>query len=155
MAETIKRQVDAIDKQMTKLAKMKKQLQAKCTHTVRGDLDIAPDRNYKEGSLHFICRQCQKTLDLTRLQDEELEKACNTVDRAIDTIKIALDPNREDDYETLKKMARTQHRVRTMVKPYYDATLKRNARAGRRGNNRRNGRRGGNSSIWDSPGTLR
>lgn len=151
----IKKQVQAIQKQQKKLAEMADALKSKCTHTVRGDLDIVPDKSYKQGSLHFICRQCQKKLDLSRIQDDKLQEACDIIDRAIDTIKITIDPNREDDYKILKRMARTQHRVRTTVIPYYNAALKKNSSAGRRGNGR-GGRRGnGNSGIWDSPGTLR
>lgn len=151
----IKKQAAAIRNQQDKLAKMADALKSKCTHTVRGDLDIVPDQSFKSGSLHFICRQCQKRLDLNKIQEDELKKACDVIDRAIDTIKITIDPNREDDFKILRKMARVQHRVRTIVVPYYNAALKKNSNAGRRGGNNRRKGNGGNSGIWDSPGTLR
>lgn len=148
MATTnVKKQVQAIKRQQQKLNEMNEKLKTKCTHTVKGDLDIVPDRKFKEGSLHFICRQCEKELNLTKLAEDELKNACSVIDRAIDTIKLQLDPNREDDLLILKKMARTQYRVRGPVQKYYAAALKKNSR-GRRGNRRRGNQDNG---LWSAP----
>ena len=141
----IKKQVDAIEKQQGSMKVLLEQAKSKCTHTKNGDLDIVPSNNRQTGELKYICRKCRKEIDLKKIAKEDLENACNIIDRAIDVIKLQLDPSKESDEEILKKMAKTQFRVRNDIVKTYGAALQKN--------NRGNGNRDRNNgdSTWNKP----
>jgi hypothetical protein len=144
----IKKQVEAIDKQDRNLKVLREQMKSKCPHTDKnGDLDIVPKQNRQNGELTYICKRCQKTLNLKKISPEQLAQACEIVDNACDVIKLSLDTQKEADLEILKRIGKVQYRVRNEVQKYYDASLKKNKSGGKG-----KGRGGNNeSSSWGNP----
>lgn len=143
-----KKTIDAITKQEHSLKALREQTKARCPHTKRGDLDIVPAHNRKPGDLTYLCRCCQKDLDLKKIPEDELRAACDTVDRAIDVIKISLNLESDEDRQILKRMSKVQFRVRNeLVRAYGKALEGKNK--GRRGNRGKGGNNGG--SAWQRP----
>lgn len=147
MANSIKKQMDAIDRQEKDLRNVREVIKSECSHTKNGDLDIVPKQNRQNGELKYICRKCKKELDLKKIDEDTLTNACDIIDRAIDVIKLSLDTNREDEEKILRKMAKTQYRVRNDIKKFYAASLKKN-RNGSGKNNRNDTNSGG---AWNKP----
>lgn len=144
----IKKSVEAIDKQERNLKTLREQAKSQCNHTKNGDLDIVPANNRQQGELKYICRKCQKTLDFSKIPEDELRGACDCVDRAIDVIKLQLDPSKEADAEILKRVSKVQYRVRNDIIKLYAASLKKN-----RGNNK-NSSNYNNDSSWNKPNIM-
>ena len=142
-----KKQIDAINKQENSLKALREQAKARCPHTKRGDLDIVPAHNRKPGDLTYVCRCCQKDLDLKKISEQDLRDACDTIDRAIDVIKISLNLESDDDRQKLKRLSKVQFRVRNeLVRSYGEALKGKNK--GRRGNR---GKGGNGGSAWQRP----
>ena len=143
----IKKQVDLIEKQQTQMKTMLEQVKSKCIHKKGGDLDIVPAHNRQNGELKYICRKCKKEINLKKISDDELRASCDCVDRAIDVIKLQLDPaNRPEDEAILKRCAKTQYRVRNEIMKLYAASLKKN----NKGKGNRNNTNDYDSS-WNKP----
>ena len=143
----IKKQVEAIDKQDRNLKVLREQMKSKCPHTDKnGDLDIVPKQNRQNGELTYVCKRCQKVLNLKKISPDELRHACEVIDNACDVIKLSLDTQKDVDLDILKKMGKVQYRVRNEVEKFYDASLKKNKSGKGKG-------RGGNneSSSWGNP----
>lgn len=150
MAErNIKKQLEVVAKQERSLRVVREEMMCDCDHKHRqsGDIDIVPAQNRAPGELKYKCKRCQKDLDLKKIQEQELKDACNTIDRAIDVIKMSLDPQREDDAKILKRVSKVQFRVRNDIPKMYAASLQKNKTGGRRGN----GRRSSEESSWAKP----
>lgn len=150
MAErNIKKQLEVVEKQEKDLRNLRETFMCECDHKHRqsGDIDIVPIKNKQQGQLKYICKRCKKNLDLRKISEQELHSACDTLDRAIDIIKMSLDPQREEDAKILKRVAKTQYRVRNEIEKMYTASLQRNNNGGRRGNNRRSSE----DSAWAKP----
>lgn len=144
----IKKQVEAIDKQDQSLKVMREQMKSRCPHTDKnGDLDIMPKQNRQSGELTYICKRCKKELDLKKIAEQDLQNACNLIDRACDVIKLSLDTQRDGDQEILKRVGKVQYRVRNEIMKLYGASLKKNKNGGR-GNRRNNNNE---NSAWGNP----
>jgi hypothetical protein len=141
MAEigNIKKQTDSVDKQEKQLKIIREQLKAKCDHSKNGEPDIVPS-NDRESTrrLAYVCRRCKKYIDLTKIPEDELSKACTTIDNACDVIKITLNKENEADAKVLKKVAKVQFRVRNEIAQLYGAALKRNRNGKKRNNDNHN-----------------
>lgn len=144
----IKKSVEAIEKQERNMKTLLEQAKSQCNHTKNGDLDIVPANNRQQGELKYICRKCKKTLDLRKIPEDELRGSCDCIDRAIDVVKLQLDPNKEADAEILKRVAKVQYRVRNDIIKLYAASLKKN-----RGNNK-NSSNYNNDSSWNKPTVM-
>lgn len=151
MAENrnIKKQLEVVDKQERSLKILREEAKCVCCHKhlQSGDLDIVPAQNRAPGELKYLCKKCRKDLDLKKIPETELTDACNTIDRAIDVIKLSLDPQKEDDAKILKRVSKVQFRVRNEIPKMYAASLQKNKTGGRRGN----GNRSSDDSSWAKP----
>lgn len=145
--KNIKKETEAVDKQEKQLALLREHLKARCSHTKNGEPDIVPSANKEPGQLNYICRRCRKELSLKKLTDEEIKNAVGVIDRAIDTIKLTLNLEREDEQKILKKVAKTQYRLRNEVLALYGASLKRN----RNGGGKQRPQNNNNTSGWGKP----
>ena len=137
MAENnIKKQVETINKQEKGLRLLREKAKTRCTHTRKGELDIVPAKDRKQGELKYICCKCGKELYLNKIDEQTLRGACTVVDNSCDVIKLSLDPDRDEDAQVLKNVAKTQYRVRNEILKLYAAALAKNKKGGkRRGNN--------------------
>ena len=143
----IKKQVEAIDKQDQNLKVVREQLKSRCPHTDKnGDLDIVRKQNSQDGELKYICRRCKKELNLKKIPENDLQAACDTIDRACDVIKLSLDTQRDGDKEILKRVSKVQYRARNEIMKLYGASLKKN-----KGNSRSNRRNNNENSSWGNP----
>ena len=150
MAErNIKKQLEVVDKQERSLKVIREEMMCDCDHKHRqsGDIDIVPAQNRSPGELKYKCRRCRKDLDLKKISEQDLRDACVTIDKAIDVIKLSLDPQREDDAKILKRVSKVQYRVRNDISKLYAASLQKNKTGGRRGNKNRNS----DDSAWAKP----
>lgn len=111
--------------------------QCDCVHTRKGELEIRPSEKKRDGQLLYVCRLCEKDLCLNKISEPELDNAIQIIDRAIDTIKMNLNLEKQRDVAIAERMAECQYRVRNNVKKAYLATLK-NTRNGERGNGKHN-----------------
>lgn len=150
----IRKRTDAVIKNERNLFKVKEDLKAQCTHTIHGEPSFIPSNEPKVEGLHkYICKQCQKVITITSIDEEELQKACDLIDRAIDIIKITASSssaNNEDDAEVMHKLAKMQYRIRNDLMPTYKAALKKsNNRANKHNNNNNN-----SESSWGRPTTY-
>jgi len=155
MAETnnagmnIRKQTDTIDKQEKQLGRLREEIKAKCTHTRNGELQLVPSNNRQPGELKYFCKVCRKEITLSKLPEETLTNAIDALDRACDVIKISLDANREDDAKILKRISKTQFRLRNELLPLYGASLKKSNRGAKRNNNNNNSNNG--NGMWERP----
>ena len=141
MAENaIRKKIEALNKSERSISKVKEEAKSQCTHTLHGDPALVPSNEPRsEGQLKYTCKLCQKPLTISSISDEELQNACNIIDRAIDIIKIsAASINNEEESDLIKKLAKTQYRVRNDLVPTYKAAIKKNGRHSKRNNNNHN-----------------
>ena len=133
----IQKKVDAVLKNERSLAKVKEEAKAQCTHTFHGEPAFVPSNAPKvNGQLEYFCKLCHKSIIITNIQEDELQKACNLIDRAVDIIKITASAvNSDDDKKIIEKMAKLQYRVRNDLVPTYRASIKRNTKKDKRNNN--------------------
>lgn len=143
--KNIKKETELVDKQEKQLKAVREHLKAQCSHTKNGEPDIVPSSDREPGQLKYICRRCRKELNLRKIDDEEIRKAVNIIDNVIDTIKITLNLDREDEKKILKRLSKTQYRLRNEIIALYGASLKRN----RSGSGKRSSV--GNDSVWGKP----
>lgn len=165
MGKDIRKRGKLIAEQELKLNRGKEKNKCECSHTSHGELDVIPAKN--KGKLTYICRSCQKEIDFTKIPEKTevdndgkvrvnangqeirlaigLSDACNTVDRAIDTIKITLDLHNEKDKEMLDELAVIQYRVRNQITQLYGKSLSKS-----NGGNRKK-RNDDNDSMWSKP----
>ena len=142
----VKKTRNEISSQKGKLDKLNEQNMCRCPHTKRGDINVTPARNRSQGQLLYICKECEKDVDLTKIPEADLRNACSLVDRAIDTIKISLDMQNPHDQEILKDLAKVQYHVRNHIVPLYGKALS------KQGTNRRNDHRSdGGNGVWMPP----
>lgn len=149
IAKNVKKKKSIIREQRQQLEKLDEQTICSCPHTERGDLNVTPARNRSQGQLLYICKGCEKEVDFTKIPEDELRKACNTIDRACDTIKISLDMQNPHDQELLKEIAKTQYRVRNQIATLYGKSLS------KQGTNRRRNRENRGGGMWMQPAADR
>jgi len=145
----IRKKTSAVADSEKKLGKIKEELRAQCTHTKNGEPSLVPSNDPRvQGELKYVCKQCMKPVIISSISEDELENACNIVDRAVDIIKItAGNINSENDAEIINKLAKLQFRIRNDLMPIYRASLKKGNR-----NNKPNRER--NESSWGRPTTY-
>lgn len=85
----------------------------------------------------YVCDQCTKDINLKQHSLDEIANALKVVDDVIDAIKLAANPDSEDE-RVVKQLAKTQYRVRNDIMPLYKASLKKNMGDGNRNRNRGN-----------------
>lgn len=145
----IKKEVDQVTKQERELGLLRENLKCTCVHTKKGDLTLV---RVPEDASKYRCKQCQKVIKISRLDDKEIQDAIDVLDRMVDTIKLSSDVNREDDAKMVKKLAKFQFRLRNEIMPFYNASIKKNNQGrGKRNNNNRNDNYDGG---WNKPTTF-
>lgn len=149
MAKNVKKRRALITEQRSALSKMDEKNKCGCSHTKRGDIDVVPAQNRSQGQLLYICKECDKDLDFTKIPEATLRESCNNVDRAIDTIKISLDLNNPHDQEILEELAKVQYRIRNQIVPLYGKALS------KQGTNKRRNRDNSGSGVWMPPAADR
>lgn len=98
----------------------------------------------------FKCKHCRKLINVYTITTEEIDAIIEKVDAMCDMIKLSCDLNSERDQKTLRRFAKLQLRVRTMLKPAYEGACKygMNKKKKRSTNNRNT-----NESQWRRPVT--
>lgn len=120
-----------------KVAAGELRLQCQCLHQKNGSATLkrsnqkTKDAEGNEVPL-WICRRCGKLINLKRLDFGKLDAACDTVDQAIDTIKMLANPSHEPELEALRKMVKAQMRL-PMIRKSYTAAVKDGKRNTNRG----------------------
>ena len=133
----IRKKIDAVIKNEKSMGKIKEEAKAQCTHTLHGEPAFIPSNEPRtDGQLKYICKLCQKPITITNISEDELQNACNIIDRAVDIIKITAGSiNNDDDEKMIDKMSKLQYRVRNDLLPTYRASIKRNNKRDKRHNN--------------------
>ncbi len=112
----IRKAMDEIAQSERKLSETRKRHQCFCPHTKKGNLELV--RTNDPNGLH-ICKMCQKKIGFRKIEEDELMKAIDVVDRVIDYIKITLDTEDDKDAALLEKLGKAQYRVCHMLPTYY------------------------------------
>lgn len=164
MGKNIKKRIKLIDEQELQLRKGKEKSRCECPHTDRGELDVVPNG---KGPLQYKCKSCTKDINFKKIPENTevrdgnnnevrdvkvtvgLFDACDTIDNAIDTIKITLDLQNEKDKELLGELAVLQYRIRNQVTKLYGKALKKNQ------TDRKKNRSDYNDSSWSKPQMTR
>ena len=132
-----------LETQRGEISKLTEKNMCDCDHTKKnGDPDLFQSNNRKPGEIKYICRACDKEINLKRIPDDTLKEACKTIENACDLIKLSLNLEREADQKIQEKVSVLQYRVRNNLEKWYGAALSRN-----KGGNRNNRNQNSNSSI--------
>lgn len=110
---------------------------ALCTHTKEPTVpDLTPRR---EGNkMTWVCRTCGKVVNLTRISDEDLKAAIETVDQACDMIKL-MSQGKESDQKLVESViADIQLKINAYLFNAYKSALNTSQKKGgdRNGNRR-------------------
>ena len=126
MAESIRKQYQAVVKQEKELQKVKNKNKCNCWHT---DSHKEPDLTKKNdgGPYEYMCKECTETIDFTRQTEEEKRKARKSVVNEINILKMMLGDS-EEDRKLGKKLARVQYMVEFELEELSKAASKKNAR---------------------------
>ena len=153
MGRDIKKRRKLIDDQELQLRRGKEKNKCDCPHTKHGELDVIPTKN--GGPLQYVCHACTKEINFAKIPERSetrdgkivigLADACETVDNAIDTIKITLDLNNEKDKKMLDELSGIQYRVRNQITKLYGKALSKN------GSNRKKNNNNYQDSSWNKP----
>jgi hypothetical protein len=145
---SIKKQTEEMLKARKKMDRVAEQFKADCSHVSNGEPAFIPSNEpRREGELAYVCKNCHKRIVISKISEEDITKACDIIDRAIDTIKITANPNSEDTEKLLERLSKVQFRVRNEIVPAYMASLKKNT-IGRRNDNRSVDE---SNSAWGKP----
>lgn len=149
----IQKEIVEIGKHESRMQKQKEKIRCKCTHIKsQGDYSLVRDRN-SNNPRAYKCTQCGKSIDITRLEDKDIDFAIDVIDKMCDIIKMTVSSsNKESDMEFLEKISNCQFRVRNDLKQYYNISLK--AQKDRRSSRSDRSERTG-SSQWGAPENYR
>lgn len=157
MGNKIKKRSKLIGDQRLQLMKGEEHNKCECPHTDHGELNVVPVNG--KGPLHYKCKDCQKDINFTKIPENSeirdgkvvvgIYDACDTIDNAIDTIKITLDLQNDKDKGLLSELAELQYRVRNQVPKFYGKALTKN------NGNRKKNRSDYNDSSWSKPQMTR
>ena len=95
-----------ISKREAGLRKAREKNMCKCTHVKnKGDYSLVKDKS-SNNPLHYKCTQCDKKIDITKLDEAKIDEALNIVDRMCDIIKMTIaSSNKESDIEFVDKIS--------------------------------------------------
>lgn len=128
-----KKTTQRIKKQKKTLDKQSEKVKCACGHKRDGQATLVRKKGGQPTD--WLCYQCEKNVNLKRITDEEMDEAIDVLDRAIDVIKFSCRENVAADTQFQAKLAKTQYRVRNVVKQAYKACLNENSRRERRSSN--------------------
>lgn len=141
----IRKEIEDVTKQERTLDKIKETLKCQCTHTKKGDFTLVRKSGEER---KWICKQCQKIIAIERIDENELQKAIDIIDNAIDVIKLSTDTGRDDDAKVVEKVGKMQYRLRNEILPFYKAAVQKN-----KGGQRRDKEQSSNSG-WNKPNII-
>lgn len=72
----------------------------------------------------FKCRLCRKAINVYTITEEEIDRIVEKVDAMCDMIKLSCDLKIPGDVKTLKRFAKLQFRVTSMLKSAYMSACK-------------------------------
>lgn len=140
-----KKKTEMLRKQQKEIEKMREENRCSCRHVNKGDFDAVRKQGVSEPI--FICKRCEKELNLRKINEDKLEEALYTIDQAIDVIKIGLGEELNEAEEKIyKRLVKAQYTARNLIKPLYQATLSSNNKKNKN-RNRSNNTDSGNS-VW-------
>lgn len=128
------------------ISQRRQRARALCTHTKRPRVpDLVPSED-GNGKMLWYCRSCHECIDLTRINDDELKKAINTISQACNMIKMMSEGTENDRKIIESVIADVQLKINVYIYQAYKSAL--NASQKPR-NNRGNGRRNESSVSWN------
>ena len=132
MANKIRKDMEAIDKQEKSLRKFREKKQCDCMHKDADGPSLIKSKEQGAKPLDYKCINCRKMVDLERIPQEKLKDACDTVDKAIDIIKLSCSPKDAADKELVEKLGKVQYRIRNLIPEAYKTALKANSKRGKK-----------------------
>ena len=129
-----------INNQQKELSKQKEKVQCSCQHKKDGQATLV--RKKGGNPFEWVCYQCEKLVNLKRIEEDDLQNAISILDAAIDIAKFSCRENSSVDNNFQGKLAKTQYRIRNVILPIYRAALNENQRREKKSSNRM----GGNAS---------
>lgn len=98
-------------------------MRALCTHTIE---PFTPALVYKDkgaGKVEWVCKLCGERVDLTKIQDDSLRTAIDTVSQACNLIKIMSNGSEKDRRVIDTVVADIQLKVNAFLMPLYKTAL--------------------------------
>lgn len=129
---SIKKDMEMIDKQEKSLRKYREKRQCDCMHKRDGGPSLGKSKDPGDGNLVYQCWCCRKKVDLERIDQQKLEDACKLIDKAIDIIKLSCSTTDAADKELVEKLGKVQYRVRNLIPDAYKTALKANSKKGKK-----------------------
>lgn len=113
----------------------KLKLRCKCPHQDdEGRVALIRSNNEKSpitGNPLFVCRMCGAYIDIAPIEDEELDKAIDSISRMSEVIKMRLNGSKsEKDEKAYKKVVRTQFFLKAQFMDLAKAARNRNKKKG-------------------------
>lgn len=146
MANKAAKKLKEIQGQQKILNKYAEKVKCECPHTKKGDVSFLPKKNREAGKLDYICKECEKEIHLDKISEEDLRRSCTIIDNAIDTIKIVLNTDKDEDKKLLEEFAQLQFDVRNKVVKAYGAAISQSGQRKSNNNNRSN-----DGGSWNKP----
>jgi len=133
----IKKTSRRIKNQQHELSKQSEKIKCACNHKKDGQATLV---RKKGGSPYeWICYQCEKVVNLKKIDEDDLQNAIDLIDTALDVAKFSCRENNAADNNFQGKLAKTQYRVRNVVAPVYKAALNENQKKSSKHSNRMGG----------------
>lgn len=149
----IKERTKEIQRNERSLGDFKERNMAECPHcnTESGDITLFPAQKQDGPGRKYICKQCQKEVNIQSIPVETLRQAIAVLDDACDVIKMKTVWNKDEDAKMGIKISKFQYRLRTLIERAYTTAVSKNTND-RRGNN---GGRQNQSGGFQRPTTTR
>lgn len=113
-------------------------LRGLCTHTSdprTPDLAVRKDNN---GKISWACRACGESVNLVRISDEELKGAIETINQAMNLIKLMSDGSERERKFIEDVVADIYVKLNAYIPNAYKSALNTSQKQGRRGDRRHN-----------------
>ena len=99
-------------------------------------------RNPHTGAPYYTCRLCHKKIDISRISEEEILKAIDTIDRQMDISKMQIDIENEKDRKMKRTLGKIQFKNITTVKDVHTLSV--------RGGNKKKKRRNSDDDLVET-----
>lgn len=86
------------------------------------------------GAPLYMCRLCQKEIDVSTISEEEFERALNVIDRVCDLSKMHLNFSTESDQDLWKSLSKQQFKLHTIIDKCFK-TIRKGGRKKKKDNN--------------------
>lgn len=128
-------------------AHRRRRIQALCTHTSSPQHPDVTPNVLPNGKKIWICRKCQRKMDMTAISEDKLKEAIEVIANVCDFIKISSPGSERDQHLNEEVISEIEFKCTAFLMDAYKAAKKASNKANNRGGSAYGGG-GSGKSIW-------